>query len=516
MSNLKSLNYTDRDMETILQSMVSQIPNITTKWTDFNPSDPGMAILELLSWVLESLHFYQDHQINEAFLPTAKERKNIINLCKLIAYRLSGSVSSTAIEEFSIDSPLASKVIIPKHTRVSTKSDDVIYFATIEDAYIPVGETSVLVSIRQGVVATETFRTNGQPEQKFTLSESSVDAQSVELVINSVIWTQVESFVSSQATDNHYIVNIDPSTGKTYIQLGDGYYGNMPAYSSVINVSITYLVSSGSSGNVGSNAIVTLIDNLLDELSNPVSVSVNNIQAATGGDDLETIEHAKKQAPAELAALYRAMTRGDFIALSEGFPGVGKASCWGEQEINPPNYDLFNWVMVCIAPENVTRSSLIQTVDNGEPSDELKNELLSYLYSRATITTRIKMLSVTYVPIDLGVTVYYSKNASPIKVRNDVENAVLDFLSFDNVEFGKELRLSNIIALVDSVDGVEYCEINTFCRHILSNPSNPPSDIQIAYDELPFLYDFAITMTQEVPQPILPEIYPCPGENPIP
>ena len=43
-----------RTYEDIVDEMISSIPKYTDKWTDHNPSDPGITILEMLSWVAET------------------------------------------------------------------------------------------------------------------------------------------------------------------------------------------------------------------------------------------------------------------------------------------------------------------------------------------------------------------------------------------------------------------------------------------------------------------------------
>jgi len=519
MGNLPQVPYQARDMEAILQRMVENIPALTEgRWTDRSPSDVGITILELLSWSLEALHFYQDRAANEAFLPTARERKNIINLCKLIAYRLDGVTSSTATLEFSVAAPAPVRIVIPRLTRVTTSGgDESVPFATIEEAYLLAGETSVLVAARQGTPLTEAIRTSGQPNQKYTLAEEFVDAQSIRVEVAGVVWEVVDSFVNSQASDRHYIVDLEPSTGKTFVQFGDGFFGAAPPFSSVDNGSISYLSSLGLTGNVGAATLTTLIDTLYDTNDDPVSVSVTNEDPATGGDEAETIDHARVQAPAELSALYRAMTKYDFMALANGYPGVAKSSCWGEAEVDPPNYNLFNWVLTVIAPNGVTRDALILDVDSGQPSEPLIEAVRNFLYSRCTLTTRIKVSGPVYRPVVLGVTVYRAKEASEVAVKRAAEDAVTDFFAFENVEFGREIRLSNLIELLDALDGVEYV---VFDQLAFKPPGEePPESDEVAEflvlnpDELPYLYSYTITVERATPQPTLPTTYPNPSET---
>lgn len=508
-----TLRYTQRDFESIRQQLVEFIPGITDRWTDFSQSDPGIALLELWAAIGAQLGFYLDQSAQEAFLPTARQRRNVINLCKLIAYKLSHVTSSTSVVEFSLPGAYPTRVEIPKWTQLATQGGEPIYFATTEYAAIPAGDTTVQVGVRQGRAATETFTTSGVASQTLLLSEKMVDTLSVEVIIDGVLWRQVDSFVNAQADDRVYMVDVDHNS-EVRITLPDGFFGYKPGRSNTPNASVRYLVSDGVDGNLGINVVKVIIDDITDSGGVPVSVSATNVQAATGGADQETIEHARKQAPAELSALFRAMTKGDFIALSEGFPGVGKANCWGEQESGPPNYDLFNWVMIVVSPEEVTREALLDDpVNNGKLSDQLKTDLFKFLEERRTITTRVKFLDPVYVPIDLKATLYYEKGVLPSVVKAGAEEAILDAFSMDNAVFGKEVRKSNVYRILDSVDGVAWVTLTEFSS---DEPDTIVESVTLKNYELPYLRTLTLTMERAQDVPAIATSYPCPPEVPIP
>lgn len=50
--------------EELLGEMIAAIPKHTGEWTNFNPSDPGITILELLAWITKTL-LYRANQIPE-------------------------------------------------------------------------------------------------------------------------------------------------------------------------------------------------------------------------------------------------------------------------------------------------------------------------------------------------------------------------------------------------------------------------------------------------------------------
>ncbi|HEY9246581.1 MAG TPA: hypothetical protein VIO11_07035, partial [Candidatus Methanoperedens sp.] len=68
--DLAARNYKD-----ILDEMVSSIPKYSEKWTNHNPSDPGITILEILAWIFDA-SFYRINRIPE---------ESYINFIRLIA-----------------------------------------------------------------------------------------------------------------------------------------------------------------------------------------------------------------------------------------------------------------------------------------------------------------------------------------------------------------------------------------------------------------------------------------------
>lgn len=53
-------NLDDKPYQQILNEAVARIPALTSKWTDYNPSDPGIMLLELLAAYTEMQNYYVD------------------------------------------------------------------------------------------------------------------------------------------------------------------------------------------------------------------------------------------------------------------------------------------------------------------------------------------------------------------------------------------------------------------------------------------------------------------------
>lgn len=52
----------------IVDEMLASIPNYTDRWTNHNPSDPGITVLELLSWIAEMTLYRIDRMPEESYI----------------------------------------------------------------------------------------------------------------------------------------------------------------------------------------------------------------------------------------------------------------------------------------------------------------------------------------------------------------------------------------------------------------------------------------------------------------
>jgi predicted phage baseplate assembly protein len=106
--------------------------------------------------------------------------------------------------------------------------------------------------------------------------------------------------------------------GKTDVLFGDGIEGaTLPTGQN--NIQAQYRVGSGLPGNVGAGSITTLVDR-------PLGVSgVNNPQAATGGQDAQSVSDIRSNAPLSVLTLGRAVSIIDYQNYAAGFAGIAKA-----------------------------------------------------------------------------------------------------------------------------------------------------------------------------------------------
>lgn len=94
------VDYVTKDYEGFRQGMLNQIPLLLPNWTDRSESDFGVVMIELFAYVADILSYYQDRVANEAFLPTATQRRSVVELLRLIDYRIDPGLAASAAIHF--------------------------------------------------------------------------------------------------------------------------------------------------------------------------------------------------------------------------------------------------------------------------------------------------------------------------------------------------------------------------------------------------------------------------------
>ncbi len=461
-----SISYSNKDYESLRQELLSRVPQLTDRWTDFNESDLGVVLLELFCGVGDMLAYYLDAQAAEAFLPTVRQRRNVINLCKLIGYRLDSPVAATTTLRFSLPAAMTDDITVPARTVCEAKLDDGdVEFETIEDTGITRGQFWVDVGARQGVRKSDEFVSTGDRSQRYALSSTSIAQGSVRVRVGDSDWEEARFFIDSMPDSTHFQVETD-GLDVTWIIFGDGIHGAISPAGEVITVE--YLETLGSEGNIGRDLVTEVVTPVYHNAER-IDLTVTNPIASTGGSEHETLEHAKLQAPAELRSLWKAVTKNDYKALAEGFPGVAKAQVLDANDCANIRYYQVN---MAIAPDG-----------GGLPSPILKQELAEFIESRKVITIEVNLFDPCYRPISVDAEVFIYPTEDPDTVRGRIEQSLREFFSFERLSFGQSVYFSDIVSLVDGVRGVSHVKM-----------FSPQNDVEIRPGQIASLGELHLDM----------------------
>jgi predicted phage baseplate assembly protein len=140
----------------------------------------------------------------------------------------------------------------------------------------------------------------------------------LKVTANGVTWKEVPTLYQQNSSATVFDT-MNQADATTDVLFGDGVEGaTLPTGQN--NIVATYRVGSGVAGNVGAGAITTLIDR-------PLGVSgVTNPAAATGGQDAQSINGVRANAPSSVLTLGRAVSIADYQNFAASFGGIVKAA----------------------------------------------------------------------------------------------------------------------------------------------------------------------------------------------
>ena len=447
MAGLKRFNYTDKDHQAIVEDCIARIKEVygSQYWNDFEEDNSGRMLLEAFAYIADLLLFYLDRQANETYLPTATERQNIINMCKLIGYTPKTAKPAQVCITVYIDKPHPLDVILPANSALETA--DGMIFETQAEAVIKAGQLSVDVEAAEGETLNEVVGTSdGQAWQEFYLPRSGV-IEILDATIDGHTWAIVESLAEQSEIAEVFTAEID-AWRRAEVFFGNGKTGKIPPNGQ--RITVRYRTGGGIAGNVAPNTITTIRDIAADTAGNKVSVRVTNNDWAAGGADPESIESIKLWAPRFFETQRRCVTQQDYETFATNFNGICKAKAVVRERSGEANV-----VRLYVLTYGAKTNSV------AFPNQTLKDSLLEYLnrYKMLTDWLEIEDGKIRNVNFSGSVAVVDGVNRDTVLLR--INKALTEFMNVDTRDMGEPLRISDVYALIDNVEGVSFVELNS-------------------------------------------------------
>jgi hypothetical protein len=426
--------------------------NPDVNWLSFVPDDdsdhlalkPGdvVTILEPANLPLESSGFIPDWStsahVRGLRVLDASGRTGTLDAALADFTLVPASSKDPILQEFAPVSSISLATKPYPHTRIHLKSNLLnCYDRTATTVNANVGLAT------QGMSVSEILGSGSAaaPNQKFSLKQvpltfvqsptPSGRLTTLQVTANGVAWREVPSLYQ-QGPSARVFATLNQVAGNTDILVGDGVEGaTLPTGQN--NIHASYRIGSGLSGNVGSGSITTLMDR-------PLGVSgVNNPQAATGGQDAQSVDDIRANAPLSVLTLGRAVSITDYQNYARSFAGIAKAyAIWIP---SGPGRGVFITVAAAggsaLPPGNPTLDNLITSLHSyGNPL--IPMHVQSFLETLFSLSADIK-----YDPA-------YDADA----VKQNVEQTLRQSYSFNARTFGQGVSVDEIAAFIQAVPGV--------------------------------------------------------------
>jgi hypothetical protein len=99
------LDYEAKDYASFRRLMLDLLPQLNPNAVERNPSDLGIALIELLAYTGDRLSYFQDAVANEAYLATVRQRISARRLAKLIDYKMHDGRNAWTYVHIAVSGP---------------------------------------------------------------------------------------------------------------------------------------------------------------------------------------------------------------------------------------------------------------------------------------------------------------------------------------------------------------------------------------------------------------------------
>lgn len=438
------VTYLDRSYKNIKSSILTRMQTLVPEMTDQSETNIFVIIISIFAGLVEQLNYYLDNLAREFYVTTARRYSSMIDLVKLIDYRVRAKIAaSTDIKITAIDVSGDPVNLVNNFTfsaGLIVKDIAGVEFITTGKITLLASTSNVTVGIRQAtqIINSNIGTTDSSPDQTFQLADD-YEHDTLQITINSQTWELRQTFAYSGPVDKHFIVLVNENK-EAWVVFGDDVNGAIPSTGQTVFA--TFFETNGLNGNVEADTIDTWDSAPTPPVQVPAIASfiLTNPLKTSGGLDEEDIERIRKHAPLSLRTLDRAVTYQDHKDIAELVPGVAKAAV--SLDLNSKQINIY------LAPE-----------EGGTASGALITSVEDEFLIKGMIGTTVNAVAAgeTILRMTMVITAKFRRDAT--ETEDDIIDALIQGFGFNNSDVNKQIRKSDIIALIDNLDKVDYLNL---------------------------------------------------------
>lgn len=334
------------------------------------------------------------------------------------------------------------------------------------------------VTLYQGLVQTKLFQGTGTELQSWISEESSfqISDEDVYVLINGQV---IEKAYGSLWNYKGMPAYMDGTTmeGRLLIQFGTSQFGSLPSVND--SVSVIYCITEGSTGNNyrTANAKVTL-----QGYSDLEGTALEN---PSGGANQKSALAYKNNTAGSFGTYGSAVTKSQYSAIVNTYPGVVDAFTQAQRERNPADLKLMNVITVT----GITSSPW---------SEEQKQDFCEWCQRQSMYSTRFVWIDATPVPRNLNIEIYCYNSAVLSTVEQNAALALQTLFSARPGILMTNIYRSDIITTLRNADSsIAYVIINEPLEDlIVTQPTAPGLIFEITNSGgtlKPYFYSYGLS-----------------------
>ena len=442
----------------------------------FTAASPFGQLLTVIANMAELIFTYISHTAEELNIKTAQNIETIYGLAQMTghnAYRGGSAYGMMALKlNTSSDLIEGNHVTIRNFTKFTIAETGCTYFINLPSDYIrlTVGDINFInVNFIQGVPETQTFTSDGTPLQSFNpIVKNMTDNDNVAVTVNGKEWKRVDSLYDMPADDDLessecFIVKSSVNVGLS-VFFGNGEFGKIPPAGALIE--ITYLKTDGIKGNAQSTSLSYMFEDTgVDEYGNEINLNdvliVETVSPPMLGCDFEDPDFTRLIAPKASKSFVLA-TPENYVSYLSKYNQYSFIYAYNTKD-DPDVYD-DNIVYLKIIPN--IKKKLSNSQDYFELpakefilSDYEKQSIINALDNsgRMLVNAEVQIVDPKVKRFVINIIVRYFEDIDRTLIRSRIRSLLDKY--FLNINRNDIVPLSDIISLVESIDGVDTCDV---------------------------------------------------------
>lgn len=442
-----TLKVDDLNFESIKDNLKSFLRQ-QDQFLDVNFDASGINILlDVLAYNTYYNSTYLNLAATENFLATAQRRNSVVNLARSLNYTPRSRTSSRVIGTITATATGSPAVVdLPKFTRFESIVDGVTFNFLTADPYTLFNTSgnqyvdNNLLLIEGRFVSERYVYNPNDPDQRFLLNNANADTSTLVVRVQQSaadtttrVFLNPKNIVEVTGTTLAYFLE-EVEDGKYEVFFGDNVIGRELEPGNVIY--FDYIVSEGINGN----GISTL--NFISTVAGISSARFVANEPSAGGDERESVNRIKFNAPKAYTAQNRTVTAEDYLSLVLQQPNVGSASVWGGEDNDPPQ---FGRVFIAVRP--VTGTSLTQF--------EKTNLIDTIIKPKKILTVQTTIVDPEFTFIILTANVKFDPRLTTLtreSLRSLVISTIKKYNDDDLDQFSRYFRYSKLSKLIDNTE----------------------------------------------------------------
>lgn len=442
----------------------------------FTPASPFGQILVVVANISELIFTYISHTAEELNIQTAQNAETIHGLSRLTGhdpYRGGSAYGMMGVKlNTSVDLIEGTYLLINNFTKFTIGETGENYFMNLPNSYVKlqVGNNDYInIPYIQGTIESQTFTSNGSPLQTFNpIVNGMTDHDNVVVSVNGKQWRKVESLYDMPADDGFgggecFMVKTSINIGLTVI-FGNGNFGKIPPKGS--RIIISYIKTNGENGNSSSSALTYFFTDMgIDEYGNEVDLNevlqVETINPPLLGSNYEDPEFTKMVAPKTSKAFVLA-TPENYVSFLQKYNQYSFIYAYNTKDDANLNDD--NIIYLKILPNIKKRMTSRQDYFEIPTSEFLlnyneKDSIQSALINsgKMLVNSEVEIIDPEINKFIINITVRYFEKSDKNAIRTDIRSRLSTY--FLNINRNDIIPLSDIISIVEGIDGVDTCDV---------------------------------------------------------